>query len=418
MNAAIIGGGPAGLMAAEVLAAEGIHVDLYEAKPSVGRKFLVAGKGGLNLTHSEPLDPFLARYGSRQPNIQPLLAAFGPKQIETWSHTLGIETFTGSSGRIFPEGMKAAPLLRRWVQRLRSMGVHFHVRHRWQGWAEDGALLFSTPNGAKKVRPTATVLALGGGSWPQLGSDAAWVPWLKARGVDIADFVPSNCGFDIGETARTEGSGTGWSDHFRDKFGGAPLKSVKLMLTNSQGERFQRRGACVITKTGIEGSLIYAASALIRDEIAHAGEAVIRLDLAPDRELETLAAKLAEPRNARSVSTHLQRKANLKGVQIGLLHELAPHTFADPAMLAHSIKELPLKLVAPRPIEEAISSAGGVCFEQLDEWLMLKKEAGLFCAGEMLDWEAPTGGYLLTACFASGYVAGKGVLKYVGVHAC
>lgn len=410
---AIIGGGPAGLMAAEVLTNEGIRVDLYEAKPSVGRKFLIAGKGGLNLTHSEPLDPFLARYGTQRPNIEPLLAAFGPEQLKTWSRALGIETFVGSSGRVFPEGMKAAPLLRRWVQRLRAAGVYFHVRHRWQGWAETGALLFSTPDGPKTINPTATVLALGGASWPQLGSDGEWVPWLRERSIHVADFLPSNCGFDVGETARTAGIRNGWSDHFQNKFAGAPLKSVKIAFANSHGVRFQKRGACVVTETGIEGSLIYATSVPIRDGIAQCGKAVIHFDLAPDRGQDALAAKLAQSRNARSLSTHLQRKANLKGVQIGLLHELAPDAFSDPTTLAQAIKHLPLNLIAPRPLQEAISSAGGICFEQLDEWLMVKKDAGLFCAGEMLDWEAPTGGYLLTACFASGYVAGNGALNYI-----
>lgn len=402
-RAVIIGGGPAGLMATEVLAGGGAQVDLYEAKPSVGRKFLLAGKGGLNLTHAEPLEQFYGRYGARRAEIESLLQQFGPNEVRAWVHGLGIETFVGSSRRVFPAEMKAAPLLRRWVQRLRGSGVNFHVRHRWQGWDADGTLLFAAPDGAKNVSSTVTILALGGGSWPQLGSDGAWMPLLRDLDVETAPLQASNCGFDAE-----------WGKHFQQKFAGAPLKSVGLSFTNRSGQSFRRKGACVITAHGVEGSLIYAASALLRDEIAASGSATVHLDLAPDRTEADLYSKLSAPRGKRSLSTHLQRKANLKGVQIGLLRELVPDALADAAELVAAIKTLPLRLVATRPIEEVISSAGGVCFEGLNKHLMLKDRHGLFCAGEMLDWEAPTGGYLLTACLASGRAAGGGALEWLG----
>jgi uncharacterized flavoprotein (TIGR03862 family) len=402
-TAAIIGGGPAGLMAAEMLAQSGIHVDLYDAMPSVGRKFLIAGRGGLNLTHSEPYEQFLDRYGARRRQIAPLLAQFGPDELRCWVHDLGFETFVGSSGRVFPTGMKAAPLLRAWLDRLRSAGVTFHLRHRWQGWDEAGALRFTTPDGEQLGQAGAVILALGGGSWAKLGSDGAWVSLLAERGVAIAPLRPANCGFDVG-----------WSDHFRQRFAGRPVKSVVLTFTNSQAVTFQRQGELVITETGVEGSLIYAASALLRDEIAAAGSATFTLDLAPNRSRQWLADKLARPRGSRSLSSHLQSRVNLKGVKMGLLREVSPAAvLADPVQLAAAIKALPLRLSAPRPLDEAISSAGGVLFEALDEHLMLRRLPGVFCAGEMLDWEAPTGGYLLTACFASGRAAGSGALAWL-----
>jgi uncharacterized flavoprotein (TIGR03862 family) len=398
---AVIGGGPAGLMAADVLSQQGTHVDLYEAKPSVGRKFLVAGKGGLNLTHSEPFESFLSRFGSASPRLRPILEAFGPNDIREWAQDLGIETFIGFSRRVFPQDMQAAPLLRRWVQRLRDRGVKFHARHRWQGWNDDGSILFSTKGAPLSVLPDATILTLGGGSWPKLGSDAAWVPVLSQRGIDIAPLQPSNCGFDVG-----------WSNHFRERFAGEPLKSVVLTFTNSQGDTFQRQGACVITETGLEGSLIYATSAALREEISEHGFANIHLDLAPDRSLANLIERLSIPRGSRSVSSHLKSKVRIKGVPAGLLREFARDTLNDPIRLSAAIKALPIKLLAARPLEEAISTAGGVRFEALDEHLMVRTRPGLFCAGEMLDWEAPTGGYLLTACFASGRMAGLGALAW------
>ena len=403
LKAVVIGGGPAGLMAAEVLAAGGAQVDVYDSMPSLGRKFLMAGKGGLNLTLAEAHEPFLARYGARRPNIEPLLNGFGPNALREWVHGLGVETFAGTSGRIFPTGMKAAPLLRKWLHRLRGAGVKFHVRHRWLGWNGDGALRFATPQGEHSVRSDVVVLALGGGSWARLGSDAAWVPLLEQRGVQVAPLQPANCGFDIG-----------WSGHFRSRFAGQPLKSVVASCTDSAGVTLCRQGECIITDTGIEGGLVYALSAPLRDEITAKGAAVIHFDLLPGREASRVLEEIAHPRGAKSLSTHLQSRLGIKGVKAGLLREAVPkEDFADPARLAAALKALPLRLVATRPIDEAISTAGGVAFEALDEQLMNRTLPGVFCAGEMLDWEAPTGGYLLTACFASGRAAGAGALAWL-----
>ena len=404
---AIIGGGPAGLMAAEaVVQGAGPHtinVDLYDAMPSVGRKFLLAGKGGLNLTHSEPIESFLSRYGTRRDRIAPLLEAFGPGALRTWAQELGIETHVGSSGRVFPAGMKAAPLLRAWLHRLRAAGVNFHTRRRWLGWDETGALKFATRDGAEEIaRADATVLALGGGSWPQLGSDGAWQPLLAQRGVTISPLQSANCGFD-----------TGWSEHFRTRFSGTPVKSVVASLVGPESAQ-PVAGEFVVTETGVEGGVIYALSAPMRDDIAATGAATLHLDLAPGRELPRLIEELSRPRGSRTLSSHIQRRTGLKGVKIGLLRELVPAAdFADPNRLAAAIKALPLKLSAARPLVEAISSAGGVTFDALNERLMIRSLPGVFCAGEMLDWEAPTGGYLLTACFATGRAAGLGVLRWL-----
>ncbi len=396
---AVIGGGPAGLMAAEVLSRNGVAVDLYDAMPSVGRKFLMAGKGGMNLTHSEPLDAFLARYGARRDRIEPLLAAFGPEALRDWARGLGVDTFVGSSGRVFPTDMKAAPLLRAWLHRLRAAGVRFHMRHRWLGWDAYGALRFATPEGQASVDAETTVLALGGGSWSRLGSDGAWVPLLEQRGVRIAPLRPANCGFNVG-----------WSEHFRARHAGAPLKSVALSFA---GET--RRGEFVVTEHGVEGSLIYAFSARLRDAIEAEAGATLHLDLLPDFSPDRVAQEIAHPRGSRSLSSHLQSRLGLKGVKVGLLHEcLNKEAFADPRQLAAAIKALPIRLIAPRPLDEAISSAGGVTFEALDENLMLRSLPGVFCAGEMLDWEAPTGGYLLTACFACGHAAGMATAAWIG----
>jgi hypothetical protein len=385
-------------MAAEVLSQGGARVDLFDAMPSVGRKFLLAGKGGMNLTHSEPRAPFLSRYGKRQAQVEPLIDAFGPDPLRDWVHGLGIETFIGSSGRVFPADMKAAPLLRSWLHRLRGDGVNFHVRHRWLGWSEHGALHFATPGGETTQTADAVILALGGGSWARLGSNGAWVPTLQARGVEVTELKPSNCGFDVA-----------WSAHFRERFAGQPVKSVAL----SFGE-FQRQGEFVVTENGVEGSLIYAASAAIRDEIEATGGAQVLLDLAPGKSLERVISEVTHPRGSRSISSHLQSRAGITGVRAGLLRELlGKDDYADPLRLAVAIKALPLILIAPRPLDEAISSAGGVRFEALDTRLMLNALPGVFCAGEMLDWEAPTGGYLLTACFASGRVAGAGALAWL-----
>lgn len=395
---AVIGAGPAGLMAAETLAAAGQRVDVYDAMPSVGRKFLLAGVGGLNLTHAEPFDAFVTRYGGRAPVLEPLLREFGAEALRAWAAGLGIATFVGSSGRVFPTDMKAAPLLRAWLHRLRGQGVRLHMRHRWLGWGDDGALRFGTPQGVAVVQPQATVLALGGASWPRLGSDGAWWPWLQARGVDLAPLQPSNCGFDVG-----------WSEHFSTRHAGEPLKSVAISV-----DGWRQVGECVVTAGGVEGSLVYAASAVLRDRVGREGAATFELDLLPARSLDWVARELAHPRGPRSLSTHLKTRLHLSGVKAGLLWELVPKDVqAQPERFAALIKALPIRVTAPRPIAEAISSAGGVRFEALDEGLMLRALPGVFCAGEMLDWEAPTGGYLLTACFATGRAAGHGAQRWL-----
>ena len=399
-HVAIIGGGPAGLMAAEVLSQAGMKVDLYDGMPSVGRKFLLAGVGGMNITHSEASPAFLSRYAERAPQMAPLLRAFDADALCQWIHELGIETFVGSSGRVFPTDMKAAPLLRAWLKRLRESGVVIHTRHRWLGWQADGQLLVDSPEGQKQLNPDAVLLALGGGSWARLGSDGAWMPLLAERGVDLAPLQPSNCGFDV----------AGWSEVLRSKFAGAPLKNIAIALEHST----PRLGECVITATGIEGSLIYAWSAPIREAINQQGKATILSDLLPGKPVDKIQAALAKPRGSRSMSKHLHSQLGIDGVKAALLRELAPaECFNDPAQLAQAIKALPLKLIKARPLDEAISSAGGVRFEAVDENLMLRQLPGVFCAGEMLDWEAPTGGYLLTGCFASGRAAGLGVLSWL-----
>lgn len=402
-SVAIIGGGPAGLMAAEVLIKAGVQVDLYDAMPSVGRKFLLAGKGGLNLTHAEPYAAFVSRYGTRQAQLAPMLDDFGPEALRSWVHGLGVETFVGSSGRVFPTEMKAAPMLRAWLHRLRSAGVHFHMRHRWLGWDAERALRFTTPEGERLLHADAVVLALGGGSWARLGSDGKWVELLEQRGITVAPLRPANCGFEVA-----------WSEHFRNRFAGTPVKNVSLTFTAANGQHISRQGEFIVTDSGVEGSLIYAFSAPLRDAIETSGAAVLYLDLAPGKTLERLCADLSKPRGKLSFSNHLRKRAGLDGVKAGLLREcLAEEIFAEPERLAIAIKALPLKLDATRPIDEAISTAGGVTFEVLDENLMLRQIPGVFCAGEMLDWEAPTGGYLLTACFASGRAVAQGALRWL-----
>lgn len=396
--AVVIGAGPAGLMAAERLAASGHRVEVFDAMPSAGRKFLLAGKGGLNLTHSEPFERFVTRYGVAAGWMAPRLQAFGADALRAWAAELGVSTFVGTSGRVFPAEMKAAPLLRAWLHRLRVAGVVFQMRHRWTGWTDDGALAFDGPAGPVTRRADATILALGGASWPRLGSDGAWWPWLAARGVELAPLAPANCGFDVG-----------WSEFLRTRHAGEPLKSVAIAFG---GER--RPGEFVLTETGVEGSLVYAFSAALRDAIARDGRAVFELDLLPARPLDWVRRELAHPRGSRSLASHLKSRLNLGGVKTALLWELVPKAEQhDVDKLAAAIKALPVPVTAPRPIAEAISSAGGVRLAAVDDGLMLQALPGVFVAGEMLDWEAPTGGYLLTGCFSTGLAAGDGAARWL-----
>lgn len=397
---AIIGGGPAGLMAAEVLSQAGYKVDVYDGMPSVGRKFLLAGVGGMNITHSEPSPAFVSQYAERAPAIAPMLQSFGAQALCEWIHGLGIETFIGSSGRVFPTDMKAAPLLRAWLKRLREAGVVIHTRHRWLGWNPDSSLRIAAPDGEIALTPAATLLALGGASWTRLGSDGAWVPLLEQRSVCVAPLQAANCGFDVGA----------WSELLRSKFAGAPLKNVAMGLRGQP----QRLGECVVTQTGIEGSLVYALSSRIREAINQSGSATVEIDLLPGKTVAEVQRALSKPRGSRSLSKHLHSQLGIDGVKAALLRELTPAaTFNDAGLLASAIKALPLTLIRPRPLDEAISTAGGVAFEALDEQMMISALPGVFCAGEMLDWEAPTGGYLLTACFASGRVAGLGMVDWL-----
>ncbi|MEO7246298.1 MAG: TIGR03862 family flavoprotein [Rubrivivax sp.] len=411
---AVVGAGPAGLMAAEraalALRSDAAAdagtlplVDVFDAMPSAGRKFLLAGKGGLNLTHGEPFERFVTRYRDRAAALEPMLRRFDAIALRAWAAALGVPTFVGSSGRVFPADLKAAPLLRAWLHRLRAQGVRLRMRHRWTGWGDDGALRFQTPDGVRTSWPRAVVLAPGGASWPRLGSDGAWVAWLEALGVPVSPLRPCNCGFE-----------RPWSAHLRERFAGAPLKNVALAWTEPDGRAVTQRGECVLTDYGIEGHLIYAASAALRAAIERAGQATVQLDLLPDRAPAAVAAALAAPRGGRSLGAVLRARLGLHGAKVALLHELVPaEARADPLQLVAALRALPLTLHAPRPIAEAISSAGGVPFEALDDALMLRARPGVFCAGEMLDWEAPTGGYLLGACFATGFVAGDAAAQWV-----
>ena len=364
----------------------------------------------MNLTHAEPLPAFVSRYGEPAARMGPLLEAFGPQAVRDWAAGLGIDTFVGSSQRVFPTDMKAAPLLRAWLQRLRhpapgGAAVGFHMRHRWTGWEGGGLLNFDTPSGRLRVQARATVLALGGASWARLGSDGAWVPWLQTAGIEVAPLRPSNCGFDV--------SG-GWSPFFSERFAGQPFKSVAIHATDSLGQVFHRKGEFVATATGVEGSLIYAASSQLRDEIERSGQATFELDLLPDRSAEQVLVQVAHPRGSRSVSSHLKSRLGLEGIKMAIVNELVDKAaLHDPARLAVLLKALPIRLARPRPIDEAISSAGGVAWSALDDSLMVRARPGLFCAGEMLDWEAPTGGYLLTACLATGVRAGEGAVTHL-----
>ena len=415
---AIVGGGPAGLMAAEVLSLAGVSVHLFDAMPSVGRKFLLAGKGGLNLTHAEAPELFRTRYGNQQIQAGQWLDQMDAQAVRDWAKGLGVDTFVGTSGRVFPEEMKAAPLLRAWLHRLRhpdsGVPVQFHMRHRWQGWVGEHLVFQPTGQvGVTRVHARATLLALGGASWPRLGSDGAWVSLLAEQHVPITPLKPANCGFDV-----LGREGQGWTEHFRSRYAGHPLKSVALRVeaaVDPQGQpegeaRFERKGEFVVTETGVEGSLIYAASAWLRDDLAQ-GPAQLVLDLLPDKSLDQVRSEVRWPRGSRSLSSHLKSRLGIDGVKLGLLYELcSPETIANPEALALSLKGLPVPLKSARPVEEAISTAGGVDLAGLTPELMLTQRPGVYCAGEMLDWEAPTGGYLLTACLASGYRAGLGIL--------
>jgi uncharacterized flavoprotein (TIGR03862 family) len=411
VQAAVIGAGPAGLMAALQLAEQGIEVHVFDAMPSVGRKFLLAGLGGLNLTHNEATEQFNKRFGAANGYLAPHLLNFGANQVRDWCHALGVETFVGSSQRVFPMEMKAAPLLRRWLTQLRSLGVQFHARHRWLGWKDDGALQFRFGAAESIVHVSAdvTVLALGGASWQRLGSDGAWVPWLTNAGIPVASLKPSNSGFDVAG---------GWSELLIKQHAGAPLKSVTLRFDTGPKTPFEKRGECVVTKTGIEGSLVYAASAAIRDTIDANGTATIFLDFFPDWSSDQIVHKLNAPRGSNSFSNHMRQRLGLDGIKRALLYEmvskqvLKKEQLGDTAQLALVLKNIPIILERARPIDEAISTAGGVCFEALNSDLMLQQKPGVFCAGEMLDWEAPTGGYLLTACLSTGRAAGIGAAQY------
>lgn len=398
VRAAVIGGGPAGLMAADALLKRGVEVHVYDAMPSLGRKVLMAGKSGLNITHAEDFAAFMARYGGAEEKLRPMLDAFGPGDVRAWADGLGVATFEGSSGRVFPKDMKAAPLLRTWLRRLRAGGVTIHTRHRWAGWAPDGGLRFGTPDGDIVVQADITVLALGGASWPKLGSDAAWVPWLKDKGVAVASFRPSNCGFDAD-----------FSDFFLNKFEGEALKHVALT--------FDRRtvwGDVTVTRTGLESGPVYALSSVLVKALAAGGAATLEVDLMPDQSVDVLAAKLSKPQGKKSFATHLKRTVGLNGAKAGLLREGVEAdalSFDEPRRLAAAMKAVPIRLTRPRPVEEAISSAGGVRWDAVDDTLQLNALPGVYVAGEMLDWDAPTGGYLLTACLSMGaWIGAKAAL--------
>ena len=399
LNVAVVGAGPAGLIAAEVMVHGGARVTVFDRMPAAGRKFLLAGRGGLNLTHSEPLEAFLARYGAAAPQLRDAVRAFPPDKLRAWCEALGQETFVGSSGRVFPRSLKASPLLRAWLRQLDAAGVAFRPRHRWTGWADSGALTFETPTGIVTEHADATVLALGGASWPRLGSDGSWKEVMALAGIAVAPLRPANAGVRVD-----------WSEIFRDRFEGEPLKRIALSLAGQTV-----RGEALVTRTGLEGGGIYALSAPIRAALDATGEAMLHIDLRPDLTVGALTEKLGAPRGKQSLSTFLRKTASLAPVAIGLLQESQAGKLSNmaPEAMAALIKAVPVRLTGVADIAKAISTAGGIAFDELDAHFMLLKKPGTFVAGEMLDWEAPTGGYLLQACFATGVAAGQGALARI-----
>jgi uncharacterized flavoprotein (TIGR03862 family) len=405
---AIIGGGASGLMAADFLRHYPVQVSIYEAKPSVGRKFLLAGKGGMNITHSENFDSFCQRYGAEKDFLQPMLEQFNNQAVRDWMQSLGFDSFVGSSGRVFPTDMKAAPLLRAWLHRLRECGVKICVRHRWLGWNDTGALIFDSPNGTQYIQADAVILACGGASWPRLGSNGAWLPVLQQQGIDVLPLQAANCGFD-----------SNWSTEFSQKLAGQPIKSGVLSFVDKTGQMHSKQGDFVITATGIEGSLIYALSRPLRETINQNGQVTVYLDLVPHKSVAQVEAILSKPRGSNSLANYLRKQFAIDGVKAGLLREcVAKEVMQNNNTLAHTLKAVPIILYQTRPIAEAISSAGGVSWHELDDYLQLKQRPSVFCAGEMINWEAPTGGYLLTACFATAKCAALGVVRELGLVAC
>ena len=402
----IIGGGPSGLMAAEQLTQAGFQVDLYDAMPSVGRKFLLAGIGGLNITHAEPYNTFCTRYEAHQNKLQSVLDAFTPTDLRKWCDELGINTFVGTSGRVFPEAMKAAPLLRKWLTRLREKGLTIHPKHRWLGWDDKGEIILRSPEGEFKRSYDVLILALGGGSWKKLGSDGQWMELLECQGVETTPLLPSNCGFL-----------SDWSDHLKQQFAGSPLKSVAISFTDINGNQETRMGEFIVTERGVEGSLIYAFSARLRTMIQRQKRATFYLDLCPHHSPEQLTKILSSKPKNKTLSTYLKSRLKLDGAKRALLFEvLAKQDMNKLEVLAKTLKNIPITVTATTPINEAISTAGGVAYAALDDQLMLKQKAGVFCTGEMLDWDAPTGGYLLTACMALGKQAGLGAATFLKTH--